>query len=71
MRQPCILTQAAPDLHPKLPEHPDAEYATWLHPVLSHHPVKLPQHRDRFDNTTPHPDATPPNPILNLPSGRP
>ena len=38
MRQPCILTQATSHLHPEHPEHPDAEYATWLHPVLCHHP---------------------------------
>ena len=38
MRQPCILTQATSHLHPERPEHPDAGYAPWLHPVLGHHP---------------------------------
>ena len=27
MRQPCILTQETSDLHPQLPEHPDAKYS--------------------------------------------
>ena len=70
MGQSCILTQATSDLHPERPEHPDAKSAAWLHPVLHHHPLLLPQHRDRFNNTTPHPNAIPPNLILNLPSGR-
>ena len=70
MRQSCILTQATSDLHPEHPEHPDAQYAPWLHPVFGHHPLSLPQHPDRFNNTTTHWDALPPNLLLNLPSGR-
>ena len=69
MRQPCILTQATSALHPERPEHPDVGYAPWLHPVLGHHPSSLPQHPDRFNNTTPHRDALPPNLLLNLSSG--
>ena len=69
MRQPCILTQATSNLHPEHPEHPDAKYATWLHPVLGHHLPKLPLHPERFNNTTPYPDATPPDLLLNLSSG--
>ena len=38
MRYPCILTQATSDLHPESPEHPDARYAPWLHPVPGYHP---------------------------------
>ena len=69
MRQPCILTQATSNLHPEHPEHPNAKYATWLHPVLGHHLLKVPPHPDRFNNTTPDPDATPPDLLLNLSSG--
>ena len=70
MRQPCIMTQVTSDLHPERPEHPDARYAPWLNLVFGHHPPSLPQHPDRFNNTTPHWDALPPNLLLNLPSGR-
>ena len=69
MRQSCILTQATSNLHPEHPEHPDAKYATWLHPVLGHPLPKLPLHPERFNNTTPYPDATPPDLLLNLSSG--
>ena len=52
MRPPCMLMQATSHLHPERPEHPDAGYVPWLHPVLGHHPASLPQHPDRFNNTT-------------------
>ena len=69
MRQPCILMQATSNLHPEHPEHPNTKYPTRLHPVLGHHLPQLPPHPERFNNTTPYPDSTPPDLLLNLSSG--
>ena len=70
IHQPCILTQATSNLHPEYSEHPDTWYAIWLHPVLGPHPPKLPQHPERFKNTTPYLDATSRDLLRNLSSGR-